>query len=99
MDLPNPTHPKHHASHGQGDDGGYPYSNKIKQHNNMRYCYSCGYGVNHMGNQCLRKNQGCIPNVPRGKAHLVPGTSMKASTRRCCLMAWTWGRTGSKPRI
>ncbi len=29
-----------------------PFSNKIKNHMNLLYCYSCGYDVNHSGYNC-----------------------------------------------
>jgi hypothetical protein len=50
-----------------------------KTHNNLLYCYTCGYDVDHDGFACHIGIAGChIPNVKRDKAHMCPGASMKA---------------------
>ena len=58
--------------------GGDFCSNTRKQNMNLFYCFTCGYDVNHKGHQCPRPKPNHIPGVPRDKAHLCPGASMKA---------------------
>ena len=55
-----------------------PFSNRLKQHDNLLYCYSCGYDVDHTGYQCPRQKPGHLPHVQRNQAHTVPGASQKA---------------------
>ena len=51
-------------------------SNRRKRWNNLWYCYSCGYDVDHSGENCPNPKANHIPNVPRKLAHTVPGASM-----------------------
>ena len=48
--------PNHHGQPQGRQPGGrandVPYSNAIKQHRNLCYCFSCGYDVDHQGFQC-----------------------------------------------
>jgi hypothetical protein len=61
-----------------GRGNGVPYSNAIKQHLNLCYCFSCGYDVDHQGFQCPAPRNDHIPTVNRGDAHTIWGASMKA---------------------
>lgn len=55
-----------------------PYSNTQKHFPNLKYCYSCGYDVDHDGYNCPDEKRGHIPNVHRDQVHLVPGARMRA---------------------
>jgi hypothetical protein len=55
-----------------------PYSNTQKHFQNLKYCFSCGYDVDHDGSICPDPKQGHIPNVHCDQAHLVPNASMRA---------------------
>jgi len=55
-----------------------PFSNRLKEHDNLLYCFSCGYDVDHNGYQCQNQKDGHIPNVPRDQAHMVYRACMKA---------------------
>ena len=59
------------------------YSNTIKFHNKISYCYSSIYDVDHIGWQCqLNKIKIThIPNVVRDEAHAISGASMKAQRK------------------
>jgi hypothetical protein len=61
-----------------GRGNGVPYSNAVKQHMNLCYCFSCGYDVDHMGFQCPTPRNDHIPTVKREDAHTIWGASMKA---------------------
>jgi hypothetical protein len=61
-----------------GRANGVPYSNAIKQHRNLCYCFSCGYDVDHQGFQCPMPRNDHIPTVRREDAHTIWGASMKA---------------------
>ena len=52
----------------------------MKMHNNLSYCYSYGYYVDHTGWQCHPNNRKIthIPNVGRDEAHTIAGSFMKA---------------------
>ena len=65
---------------GGGPPGGH-FSNRNKIFQNLYYCFTCGYDVDHPGNMCPRAKQGHIPNVPRDQAHLCPGACMKGQHR------------------
>ena len=54
------------------------FSNAIKRHNNLLYCYSCGYDVDHDGYGCTNPKVHHVPSVTRAMAHTVPRASMKA---------------------
>ena len=54
------------------------YTNTRKHFQNLKYCYTCGYDVNHDGYNCPNPKPGHIPNVPRDEAHECPGACMKA---------------------
>ena len=59
---------------------GGSYYKTVKIHNNLSYCYSCGYYVNHNGWKChpnTRKRTN-IPNVSQDEAHTIAGAYMKA---------------------
>jgi hypothetical protein len=64
-----------------GRGNGVPYSNAIKQHLNLCYCFSCGYGVDHQGFQCPAPRNNHIPTVNRADAHTIWGASLKAQHR------------------
>ena len=70
--------PHMNAGGQQQNDGGIPFSNTRKEFPNLYYCFTCGYDVDHPGNQCPIAKAGHIPNINRDEAHLVPGASMKA---------------------
>jgi hypothetical protein len=76
--------PRASNQHGQtqGRQGernnGVPYSNAVKQHMNLCYCFSCGYDVDHQGFQCPAPRSDHIPTVKREDAHTIWGASMKA---------------------
>ena len=55
------------------------FSNTLKTHNNLWYCFSCGYDVDHDGYHCPAPRWDHIPDVPRDLAHEVPGACMKAA--------------------
>ena len=55
-----------------------PFSNTMKTHQNLLYCFSCGYDVDHNGWQCPWPKEGHIPDVHRDVAHEVPGACMVA---------------------
>jgi hypothetical protein len=55
-----------------------PFSNAVKRHNNLLYCYSCGYDVDHDGYGCTNPKVHHVPSVTRAMAHTVPRASMKA---------------------
>jgi hypothetical protein len=61
-----------------GRANGIPYSNAVKQHLNLCYCFSCGYDVDHQGFQCQDPRNNHIPAVKREDAHTIWGASMKA---------------------
>jgi hypothetical protein len=54
------------------------YSNKLKKHNNLYYCYSCGYNVDHPGSHCPNTKPHQDPHAKRDNAHLLPNASMVA---------------------
>jgi hypothetical protein len=54
------------------------YSNKLKKHNNLYYCYSCGYDVDHPGSHCPNAKPHHDPHTRRDNAHLVSNASMVA---------------------
>ena len=54
------------------------YSNKMKRHNNLYYCYSCGYDVDHPGSHCPNAKPHHDPHARRDNAHLLPNASMVA---------------------
>ena len=56
-----------------------PYSNTIKRHMNLWYCFSCGCDVDHNGFQCPARKPNHIENVRREDAHKVLGACMKAA--------------------
>ena len=82
--------PKNYQGGGRG--GGYrgdrrnakntqkAYSKSIKQNNNLLYCFSCGYNVDHDGYKCPPSCQKQIhlPNVKRVEAHMFEGACMRA---------------------
>lgn len=78
------NHPPPNTWNGQGN--GQPnrraqseqYSNKLKTHQNLLYCYSCGYNVDHDGWNCSCPKAHHIPNVHRDQAHEYDRASMKA---------------------
>ena len=63
---------------GQNLRGRTPYSNTTKVFDNILYCFSCGYDVDHAGCACPNPRWNHIPNIPRNKAHEVQGACMKA---------------------
>ena len=77
---------------GGGRGGGYigdrrnvnntqkAYSNAIKQHVNLLYCFSCGYDIDHDGYRCptLRQNKIHLPNFKHDEAHMYEGPCMRA---------------------
>ena len=48
-----------------------------KAHHNLKYCYTCGYDVDHNSHHCSNPKRGHIPNVQRKQAHLCPNASLK----------------------
>ena len=56
------------------------FSNALKQHINVLYCFSCGYDVDHDGYNCPpscpKKNH--LPNAKRDEAHMYEGACMRA---------------------
>ena len=56
------------------------YSNTVKQHLNLLYCFSCGYDVDHDGYNCPPRCQKRfhLPHVKRDEAHTYEGACMKA---------------------
>ncbi len=52
------------------------YSNMRKRWNNLFYCTTCGYDVDHEGRYCPDPKPTHNPNVKRDEAHLVPNASM-----------------------
>ena len=57
-----------------------PFSNTTKVHQNLKYCFSCGYDMDHDGTQCPVAHlnpRGHIPRVHHKDAHLCPGASMR----------------------
>ena len=86
---PNVYQPQQRQSYG-GRGGGHrrggrrnqnsPYSNTIKTHLNLWYCYRCGYGVVHEGAHCPYVQPGNfqISYVKRDGAHIIEGACMKA---------------------
>ena len=52
------------------------YSNKLKKHNNLYYCYSCGYDVDHPGSHYPTAKTHHDPHARRDNAHLLPNTPM-----------------------
>ena len=54
-----------------------PYSNTQKEFQNLYYCFTHGYDVDHPGHLCQHAKAGHIPNIPRDEAHLCPRASMK----------------------
>ena len=63
----------------KGIPGGV-YSNTMKLNNNLYFCYSCRYYVNHNGWQCHPNNRKRkqIPNVSQEEEYTIAGASMKA---------------------
>ena len=77
----NPTsqHTYHQAPQApRFDQAPGAYSNTKKRWNNLYYCASCGYDVDHEGARCPNPKQGHNPHIKRDKAHLHPGASMIA---------------------
>ena len=63
-----------------GANGRPTHTNKKKFHNNLLYCFTCGYDVDHPGNQCPKghmNRHGHQPNVPREMAHTVQNACQK----------------------
>ena len=56
---------------------GAPYSNTQKFFNNLFYCYTCGYDVDHQSINCPNKKLGHRDDATRDNAHLIMGASMK----------------------
>jgi len=56
------------------------HTNGWKTFQNLMYCFSCGYDVDHDGFNCPLecRKEGHIPNVPRDQAHMVQYACMKA---------------------
>ena len=56
------------------------FSNSLKQHMNVLYCFSCGYNVDHDGYNCPPPYQKQIhlPNVKTDDAHMYEGARMRA---------------------
>ena len=85
----NPTGPTHPASlqapanvcpiaPPAGAPSRAPFSNSRKYWNNLEYCYSHGYDVNHNSTNCPNPKQGHRIDATRANAHMIPGASMKA---------------------
>mgnify|MGYP000441937942 FL=1 len=74
---PPPQHQYVQQNMGGRRRGGM-YSNKLKRHNNLFYCFSCGYDVDHPGNHCPNPKPHHDPHTRRDNAHLVPLASMVA---------------------
>ena len=58
------------------------HTTKLKHFNNLFYCFSCGYDVDHEGPQCPKghlNRHGHNPTVQRHNAHLYANASMKAA--------------------
>jgi hypothetical protein len=58
------------------------HTTKFKHFNNLFYCFSCGYDVDHEGPQCPKghlNRHGHNPTVQRHNAHLYANASMKAA--------------------
>ena len=52
--------------------------NPRKRWNNLYYCYTCGYDVDHPGSRCPNPKYGHQPHASRKTAHTIPGACMKA---------------------
>jgi hypothetical protein len=77
-DQPQQRYGNQASAQPGGRDNGLPYSNAIKQHMDLCYCFSCGYDVDHQGFQCPDPRTNHIPTVKRKAAHTIWGASMKA---------------------
>ena len=64
---------------GRNKPNNAPYSNTVKTHMNLWYCFSCGCDVDHNGFQCPAQKMNHIENVRREDAHKVLGACMKAA--------------------
>ena len=55
------------------------FSNTLKQHMNVLYCFFCGYSVEHDGYNCHPSYQKQIhlPNVKNDDSHMYEGTCMR----------------------
>ena len=73
------SNPTMETSKTKGNPG-ESYYNTMKLNNNLSYCYSYRYYVNHSGWQCLTNNRKRthIANVSREESHTIAGASMKA---------------------
>ena len=59
-----------------------PFGNKIKEHHNLMYCFTCGYIVDHAGFQCHSAKAGHIPNLTRNQAHTVWRACIKGQHKK-----------------
>lgn len=55
-----------------------PYGNRIKTYDNLFYCKTHGYDVDHQGHNCPDPKWDHDPNTTRDNAHETPGACMKA---------------------
>ena len=70
----------------QGRHGGIEnmqmiHTNKIKRFHNIKYCFTCGYDVDHPGDTCpVAYTEYHIPKIPHDEAHMYAnqGASMIA---------------------
>ena len=56
---------------------GSPFSNAKKFYNNLHYCWTHGYDVDHPGHMCPAKKFGHRDDVTRDNAHEYMGACMK----------------------
>jgi hypothetical protein len=92
---------------GRGENKGPSHTNVLKRFDNLHYCYTCGYDVDHPGTQCNHTNGGFhMPNIKRNEAHLyaTQGASMVAqhkslATGEGCGMGWIMANSVSKAQF
>jgi hypothetical protein len=91
----------------RGEQKGPSHTNVLKRFDNLHYCYTCGYDVDHPGTHCNHTNGGFhMPSIKRNEAHLyaTQGASMVAqhkslSNGEGCGMGWIMANSVSKAQF
>ena len=92
---------------GRGRGENKTHRNVLKRFENLNYCYTCGYDVDHAGHQCTHTNGGFhMPNIKRDEAHLYAhqGACMVAQHKSLangegCGMGWIMANSISKAQF
>ena len=92
---------------GRGRGNATTHTNVLKRFDNLLYCFTCGYDVDHPGTHCpFTEGNFHLPNVKRDEAHLYShqGACMVAqhkslSNGEGCGVAWMMANAVSKAQF